>query len=207
MALPLEPLVPKVQWLNLRTKLEAGIVASVIGLLETTTEAISLVIRPPILDVKMMSLATILSELVAWTMTLVIEPSALVTEKVSSVIGFSSLVVGTMTLVINLGTYCWSGGSNHKTPGFGCLAHQIDGLAHQIDGLATRWGEGKSLCVFAECFTTILKVKIFYRGFYGQQKMFYKFLPHFTCKQILENGKKISKFFLLQNKQSVRKRW
>ena len=200
MALPLEPLVPKVQWLNLRTKLEAGIVASVIGLLETTTEAISLVIGPPILDVKMMSLATILSELVAWTMTLVIEPSALVTEKVSSVIGFSSLVVGTMTLVINLGTYCWSGGSNHKTPGFGCLAHQIDGLA-------TRWGEGKSLCVFAECFTTILKVKIFYRGFYGQQKMFYKFLPHFTCKQILENGKKISKFFLLQNKQSVRKRW
>ena len=174
--------------------------ASVIGLLETTTEVISLVIRPPILDVKTMSLATILSELVAWTMTLVIEPSTLVTEKVSSVIGFSSLVVGTMTLVINLGTYCWSGGSNHKTPGFSCLAHQIDGLA-------TRWGEGKSLCVFAECFTTILKVKIFYKGFYDQQKMFYKFLPHFTCKQILENGKKISKFFLLQNKQSVRKRW
>ena len=59
-------------------------------------------------------------------------------------------------------------------------------------------GEGKSLCVFGKCFTKFSKVKYFttfYKEFYGQRKIFYKFdyiLPankhlkiekYFTSKQ------------------------
>ena len=39
-------------------------------------------------------------------------------------------------------------------------------------------GEGKSLCVFGKCFTKFSKVKYFttfYKEFYGQRKIFYKF--------------------------------
>ena len=53
-------------------------------------------------------------------------------------------------------------------------------------------GEKNPLCAFGEYFTKFSKVKYFtsfYKRFYGQHKIFYKFNYFFTYKQTYENEK------------------
>ena len=40
-------------------------------------------------------------------------------------------------------------------------------------------GERESRCIFVKCYTKFFKVKMFYKGFYGQRKTF----SNFTIKQ------------------------
>lgn len=73
---------------------------------------------------------------------------------------------------------------------------------HQIDNLVTKWGRG-TLCVFGKCFTKFSKVKYFttfYKGFYDQSKIFYKFDYILLANKHL----KMEKYFTLkQTKCSI----
>ena len=63
---------------------------------------------------------------------------------------------------------------------------------HQIGYLATRWSEGKPLCIFVKYFTKILKVKYFitfYKEFYRQQKVFHMFDYSLHANKYVKIGK------------------
>ena len=58
-------------------------------------------------------------------------------------------------------------------------------------------GKGKPLCIFGKYFTKLFKVKhfiAFYREFYGQRKIFYKFNYIFPTNKHL----KMEKYFTLK---------
>ena len=78
--------------------------------------------------------------------------------------------------------------------------------AHQIGYLATKWSEGKPLCIFVKYFTKILKVKYFttfYKGFFGQQKIFYLFDYILHANKYVKIGKHFKIYILFQNKEGI----
>ena len=67
-------------------------------------------------------------------------------------------------------------------------------------------GEGKQLYIFGKCFTNFSKVKhfiIFYKKFYSQWKIFYKFDYILPTNKHLKNGKTFLKNILLQKKWNL----
>ena len=85
-----------------------------------------------------------------------------------------------------------SGSSINWTASIDCLNGGFDtgGSSHQTGDLATGWGK-RNYCVFVQCFTKILKVKrftTFYKGFYNQWKIFYKFNHILPANKYLEKN-------------------
>ena len=127
-----------------------------------------------------------------WLTILVVEVESLTIKLLSPVTGAKSLATTAITGF-------WSEVPNHQTASIGRWS---DVSSHQTSDLVTKWGRG-SQRVFGKYFTKFSKVKhftTFYKGFYGQRKIFYEFdyiLPRNTW-----NRKIFSKNILLQNKQS-----